>query len=449
MSNSDLLKMALGNLWRRKTRTILTILGVIIGTSSIVIMLSLGIAMDRSFKEQLSQMGDLNIIEIYNYGGYDFSTGGGQGGQVALDDKAVASFNQIPGVRAVMPIKSAHYKMGIGRLVGYVSVIGIDPDVMEAFDFKIEEGRLLLSTDKDAMVFGKNVARYFYNPRLRDPYGHGWGSDSSVVDLISNNLILTSDMNYGETRNSFNREDENYVPPKPHNVKGVGILEESFSEKDYNAYMNISALEKIIEEEQRANRKNSGSRNRGLDGDKYERINVKVKDIHDVERVQETIQAMGYQTYSLTDMLKSMKETSAKMQAILGGIGAVSLFVAAIGITNTMIMSIYERTREIGVMKVLGANLPDIKRLFLVEAGFIGFCGGLAGLVLSYSISFGLNKIGSGFLGPMGGSTGMSVIPIGLAGSAVVFATLIGIISGYSPARRAMNLSALDAIKTE
>ncbi|SNT09465.1 ABC-type transport system, involved in lipoprotein release, permease component [Anaerovirgula multivorans] len=449
MNNLDLLKMALGNLWKRKTRTFLTILGVIIGTSSIVIMLSLGIAMDRSFQEQLSQMGNLNMIEIHNYGYYDDSMDSRQSKKVSLNDQAVASFKQIPGVEAVMATKRAHYKMGVGRMVGYVSVIGIDPNVMEAFDFKIDQGRLLLSTDKDAMVFGKNVPMDFYNPRLRNSYDYRRGSNGNTVDLISNSLILTSDMSYGETRNNRIEEDSKYTPPKPHNVKGVGILAESFSEKDYYAYMNITALEKIIEEDRRANRQDSSSRNRGRDTNKYETISVKVKDMNDVEKVQETIKAMGFQTYSLTDMLKSMKETSAKMQAILGGIGAVSLFVAAIGITNTMIMSIYERTREIGVMKVLGANLPDIRKLFLVEAGIIGFCGGIAGLVLSYTVSFGLNKIGRGFLGSMGGTTGMSVIPIELAIAAVLFATFIGIVSGYSPARRAMNLSALEAIKTE
>ncbi|AOY77607.1 ABC transporter permease [Clostridium formicaceticum] len=446
MSSLDLLKMSLESLWKRKTRTFLTILGVIIGTSSIVIMLSLGIAMDRSFKEQLSQMGNLNIIEVHNYRYYDDSMSSQQQKQVSLDDQAVYYFKQIPGVEAVMPVKNAYYKMAVGRMVGYVPVIGIDPEIMEAFDFNIDKGRLLLPSDKEAMVFGKNVAMQFYNPRLKNAYQYGANNN---VDLISNNLILTSDMNYGEVRNVREESETKATPPKAHNVKGVGILAESFSEKDYYAYMNITTLEKIIEEDRRTNRQDASYRDRRQDNNKYEKISVKAKEINDVERIQEEIKAKGFQTFSLTDMLKSMKETSAKMQAILGGIGAVSLFVAAIGITNTMIMSIYERTREIGVMKVLGANLSDIKKLFLIEAGIIGFCGGMVGLLFSYSISFGLNKIGGGFLGPMRGSTGMSVIPIELAIAAVVFATFIGIVSGYSPARRAMNLSALEAIKNE
>lgn len=446
MNSLDLINMAIGNLWRRKMRSFLTILGVVIGTSSIVIMLSLGIAMDANFKEQLAQMGDLNMIEVYNHGFYDESMSSNKNKSPTLDDQTVAKIRKIPGVKAVMATKRGYYKMAVGRMVGYVSVIGIDPNILEDFDFKMEEGRLLVSTDKDAIIFGKNISRDFYNPKLRNN-NYGWGSEGDNVDLLSNNLIMTSDMDYGESRNQNNERDENYTPPKIYNVKGVGIIEESFNEKDYNAYMNITALEKIIEEDERNNRQNSSRRNRDGNQDKYQEIRVKTNEIEDVEKVQDIIKNMGFQTFSLTDISKSMKETSRNIQAILGGIGAVSLFVAAIGITNTMIMSIYERTREIGVMKVLGANLGDIRKMFLIEAGIIGFFGGIIGLILSYSVSFGLNKIGGGFLG-MGG-TSMSVIPINLALGSIIFASFIGIISGYSPARRAMNLSALEAIKTE
>ena len=447
MNSKDLFIMALSNLLRRKTRSVLTILGVIIGTSSIVIMLSLGIAMERSFQEQLSYMGNLNMIEIYNYGGHQEPGMGSAPKQVKLDDEAVANLRRIPGVEAVMPVKTAHFKLGAGRYVGYVSVIGIDPTIMEAFDFKVEQGRLLSTTDKDAIVFGRHVSYNLYNPRLRNQQYGGWGANRSSVDLMSSKLVITSDWSYGEPRNRMERTQG--PTPKLYDVKAVGILAESFSEKDYNAYMNITALEKILEEEKRNSRSDRSSRPVNRNESKYERISVKVGDIKNVEQVQETIKSMGFQAFSLIDMVKSMKDTAKKLQAILGGIGAVSLLVAAIGITNTMIMSIYERTREIGVMKVLGANLKDIRLLFLLEAALIGLCGGLLGLVTSYSISFGLNKIGSGFMGPGGGATGISVIPPELAVAAVIFATCIGIISGYSPAKRAMNLSALEAIRSD
>jgi len=445
MRSLDLLKMAIGNLIRRTTRTFLTVLGVIIGTASIVIMLSLGIAMDEGFKEQISYMGDLTIIDIYNYGGY-MEPGMQQDKSPKLDDAAVATLKRIPNVKGVMPIKNAYMKMGAGRYIAHVSIIGIDPTNMEAFDFKAEEGRLLTNTDKEVMVVGKNVAYNFYNPRVRNYYYGGMG-DKPPVDLMTSKLVMTSDMNYGEPRANVD-DNTNGNPPKLYDVKVVGMLAESNSEKDYNVYMNIEALEKILEEERR-NQRQGDYRPMPQNENKYERISVKVEDFTLVEGVQEKIKELGFQSHSLTDILKSMKETSRMMQAILGGIGGVSLFVAAIGITNTMVMSIYERTREIGVMKVIGADLDDIKKMFLIEAGMIGFFGGLLGVGFSYGVSELLNKIGSGYLGGYGGTTGLSVIPIELSLVAIVFATFIGLLAGYSPARRAMNISALDAIRTD
>lgn len=144
------------------------------------------------------------------------------------------------------------------------------------------------------------------------------------------------------------------------------------------------------------------------------------------------------------------------IQAVLGGIGAMSLLVAALGITNTMVMSIYERTREIGVMKVLGCLLTDIRKLFLWEAGIIGFTGGVVGLLLSILASFLLNRFGGDLGGLLGGGYApdgtrlpISVIPVWLAVSSVGFATLVGLLSGFYPANRAMKLSALEAIRNE
>ncbi|MBF8982856.1 ABC transporter permease [Lutibacter sp. B2] len=440
MNSLDLFKMAIGNLWRRKTRTILTVLGVIIGTASIVVMISLGIAMDQSFKDQMDSMGDLNIIEVESAGYYGEESDDRDKKDVKLDDSAVARFNKIEGVQAVMPIKTSYMRVVAGKYVNDVQVTGIDPTVMEAFDFKIEEGRLLSSTDKNTIVFGKRTVEDFRDPRKRNRDD----GEPPKVNLINNKLILTGDRQYGEKRSN---RDSDYKPPKPHNIKGVGLLAESNGRNDYSVYMDIDSLQKIIKEDEKTTRDSNNRRSRNRDENKYENIKVKVKDINELQGIQEQIKAMGFQTYSLTDMLKSMKETSKKIGLILGGIGGVSLFVAAIGITNTMIMSIYERTREIGVMKVLGANLSDIKKLFLLEAGMIGLLGGLLGLIFSYAASYGLNMIGGNMMG--GPDSKISMISIELALGALAFSTIIGVVSGYSPARRAMKLSALQAIKTE
>lgn len=150
---------------------------------------------------------------------------------------------------------------------------------------------------------------------------------------------------------------------------------------------------------------------------------------------------------SETEYIESMQKEAARVQFLFGGIGAVSLFVAAIGIMNTMMMSIYERTKEIGIFKVLGCDISRIRDLFLCEAALIGFVGGIFGLVTSFSVSHIINRVSS--QGPLMGQGGLSVIPPWLAGLSLLFAIFVGAISGLLPALRAMRLSPLQALRNE
>ena len=162
-------------------------------------------------------------------------------------------------------------------------------------------------------------------------------------------------------------------------------------------------------------------------------VYVNVDDMEHVTEVQKAITDMGYEAYSSMQWLEQAQQQTDMIQAVLGGIGAVSLFVAAIGIANTMMMSIYERTKEIGVLKVLGCALGDIRTMFLMEAGFIGFMGGVLGLGLSCSVSRRSPFLGASLSGMTGGSGAISRIPLWLSGSAVVFAVLIGMLAGLFP----------------
>ena len=165
-----------------------------------------------------------------------------------------------------------------------------------------------------------------------------------------------------------------------------------------------------------------------------------------VEEVQEQIRALGLQANSNVEWMNQVKEQSRSIQAALGGIGAVSLFVSAIGIANTMMMSIYERTKEIGVIKVLGCSLKNIRQMFLLEAAFIGLMGGAAGCVLSFAVSTVINAL-TATKNIMGVGGGISFIPPWLVLAAVGFSMLVGMGAGYIPALRAMRLSPLAAIQ--
>ena len=171
-------------------------------------------------------------------------------------------------------------------------------------------------------------------------------------------------------------------------------------------------------------------------------------DVEHVEEVQKKLTDMGFQASSNADWMKQSEQQSSMIQAVLGGIGAVSLFVAAIGIANTMMMSIYERTKEIGVMKVLGCDMGNIRSMFLIESGFIGFMGGVLGALLSYGVSVIVNRFVS-MSDMMGMSGNLSRIPLWLAFAAIGFAVFVGMAAGFMPAMRAMKLSPLAAIRNE
>ena len=140
------------------------------------------------------------------------------------------------------------------------------------------------------------------------------------------------------------------------------------------------------------------------------------------------------------------------LEMVLGAIGSIAMLVSAINIANTMVMSIYERTKEIGVMKVLGCLVRDVKRQFLLEAGLIGLTGGIIGIGISYILSYLINKYGGSLLGSLVGEaveTKLSVIPFWLPFAAAAFGMLVGVLSGYCPARRATKSKAIEAMKSE
>ncbi|CAK7064502.1 ABC transporter permease [Tissierella carlieri] len=432
MSNLDLFRMGIKNLWRRKLRTFLTVLGVIIGASSIIVMLSLGFGMSKSFEEQIAQWGSLTTINVQK----SWVEQPGQK-QAVLDDKAVASFKLIPNVAAVSPMLEAYGSIINGRYLSNAPIRGIDPDSMEAFGFEVAEGRLLSKNDELTVVFGGRMKDSFYEPKSRV-----WREPK--INLMKDRMTLTLDPNYG-----WSSPGEKKPSYKEYKIKVAGVLTEGDWQTGYGIYMPITEVQKLLKEKEKAeNQKPQPGRKKETG---YNKVDVKVNDMKNVQEVQKQIKEMGYEAYSLNDELESMKKQAAVIQAVLGGIGAVSLLVAAIGITNTMVMSIYERTKEIGVMKVIGASLKDIKRLFLFESALIGLTGGVFGVGFSYLISFLINKFSGQFGQAIGayGATKISIIPIWLIFAAMAFSALIGIMSGYFPARRAMNLSALEAIRTE
>ena len=247
--------------------------------------------------------------------------------------------------------------------------------------------------------------------------------------------------------------DENGNPlpaPKKYVVPACGVMAgkpDEWSEYSYTALCDVEALKTQLRKVFKGKQIPGQPTNKSGKPYKeiyYDRAYIRVDDINHMEEVQEAIRGMGYQAESNAEWMEQTQEQSRSIQAALGGIGAVSLFVAAIGIANTMMMSIYERTKEIGVIKVLGCDMSAIRNMFLAEAGFIGLIGGVVGLALSYGISSIIN-----FVAKETYYAGISYIPFYLSGMAMIFAVIIGMMAGLFPALRAMRLSPLAAIRNE
>lgn len=458
MKFTDVARMCFDNLMRRKGRTILTVLGVFIGCTSIVVMVSIGIGMTESTNQMLEDMGDLTIIEVSR----GWSDNGSES-EAKMDDDAVEYFRSMNGVAAVMPKVSFNefsVQMSAGindrYLCGWSEIVGMDTNAMEAMGYELLDGKIPGHSANEAiagqwlaynfqdtlMPEGRNmVDRWAYdeNGMLMEP-------DKPFFNVMTTPVVLQIDKGDG-TETKVRQE-----------IKITGVTKEDYGkgwETGEGLMMHVDAMKALI-----AKVKGTPVQSTKIT---YSTILVKAEDISLVTDIEAEIKGMGYYTYSMESMRESMEQSSRQVQLMLGGLGAISLFVAAIGITNTMIMSISERTREIGIMKALGCYVRDIRMLFLMEAGAIGMLGGLIGCIVSLILSVGINLVTMGVLG--GGSitgemvlqaliggegvTRTSVIPPGLMIFGVVFSIFVGLVSGYYPANKAVKIPALEAIKHE
>lgn len=442
MRLSDLMKMGLKNLSRRKARTALTIIGVVIGTISIVIMISIGIGMNTSFRTQVMELGSLTTITIQKSAAIFDSDGNYVNSkEQAMDDKLVEQVKQIEHVKVVTPVILRSAVMYSGKYRSDFQIYAMDYNTFKEFGFPpLAYGNMPTEANKDVLLVGSDVGMNFYNPGSRM-------YQQKEIDFTKDKVKL-----------SFNGWDYQMDPKKKEKkiqLRDIGVMEKSNNEFDWNCYVDISFFKKHYKDYVRT-LKTEDRKKAEKSLQNYDQIRINVDNIKNVEEVQAAITDLGYASESLGMYLKPMEETSKMLQLVLGSVGAVAMLVSAINIANTMVMSIYERTKEIGVMKVLGCIVRDIKKLFLFEAAMIGLFGGIIGVAISYIASFCINKFGAPVFSSIMNSgwsqneaAKFSIIPFWLPLLAAGFAMAVGIISGYYPANRATKISPIEAMKSE
>lgn len=437
----DLIRMGLKNLFRRKARTILTIVGVVIGTVSIVVMVSVGMGMNRSFEASVMENGSMTIINVSSNSWSETENGEWTSTKQKLDDSVAEQLRGIEHVKGVSPIMNNwNSQLYCGKYQTWPNLMIMDMSYYEDFGYPaLEDGTYPTKEEARTTLYYGNYAINEFQ------YWSGRSSQTKTVDLEHDKVVLK----FNEYQ--LNPRKKEYEFPLE-NVRKIAQKESGFSEADYYIFMDIELYKDIYTKY--ANTLTITDRKKAIASlDSYEQIRINVDNMNYVTDVQDKIEALGYKSESNMQYIEPMKNTANMLEIVLGAIGAIAMLVSAINIANTMIMSIYERTKEIGIMKVLGCKVGDIRKLFLFEAGMIGLIGGMIGIALSYLASVFINKYGSALLGGLfdsgsGEAMALSYIPIWLPFAGAAFAMLIGILSGFFPAVRATKISAIEAMKS-
>ncbi|CAG0972575.1 ABC transporter permease YtrF [Anaerolineales bacterium] len=439
----DLLRLILGNLSRRKARVALTAIGVVIGTAAIVILVSLAIGLQKSATDQLYGIGDLTLIDVMPaYGGGMY-----YGGPVAvqssgdsskpqepalLTNSALAQIREIPNVQVVIPRDNFYSPSTLRyqRMEGGVNIIGIATDDLANLGMEVDQGTTKLS--KGSIVIGVMIKNNFYDPNMRPGQAPPLPPDlyNQQVQLIA----MKWDQSGAEVRKTLN-------------LRVAGVLKETGGEPDFSIYLPLDQVRLLNEwvNGARINYNKTG----------YNQVIVKVQDPEQAMDVADQITEIGFQAMTPQSFLQGINNTFLIMQIIFGGVGAIALLVAAIGIANTMAMSILERTREIGLMKAVGATNRDVLSLFLGEAAGIGFIGGVGGIVIGWLAAQAINVVAliylAGQASQQGGPPPSVAVytPVWLPLFALVFSTFIGMLSGLYPALRAATMIPVIALKYE
>jgi len=475
----DVVGMCLRNLWKRKLRTILTMLGVVIGTASLVLTVSLGLANEARFDRMVEAWDrDLSLINVSPGGDWFFDPNTNEWAPdgAELNDDAIAAFRSIPNVRMASPMMWSRtdlfIRSGIYAMDAW-NIQGMDPSALPYLGRELMYGRFLEPDDPfGSVVIGAHVELGFEilgvdwmqrtNRRNFMWQGLEFEDVPQYVDMMNEPLTFSYDRNYTWRAAVGEDIEDAFRPIRSFPLNVVGIFEPSgvnWDGIDQNIFMDVNTLQElsILSMEARRESEQEWGNFSPIPPtlrETYDNAVVRVDDIRVISYVAEEIRDMGYQAWYEAEWINRQREVQEGTIGMLVAIAAVAIVVAAISIANTMIMAVYERTREIGVMKVIGGSIADIRKMFLLEAALIGLFGGILGVGVSLIGAYVMNNMEIEALINMGlGTTEegdvTALITTWLMGVALLFASVIGLVSGYFPARRATKLSALEAIRTD
>jgi putative ABC transport system permease protein len=453
ISAADVIGLSFANLRQAKLRTALTVLGVSIGIASLAGMVSLGIGLEDQVVGRFTQSGVFGTITVapqsdlpgalMQLGQRGFrrtSPAGTEPGRVpaSLDDEMLRRIAALPNVRDVSPNLRLPLQLSYGEFSRGVTALGVPMSSKGEGTFQtIAHGRFFQSESENACLLGLDIAARM--------------AEKEPAALIGKTITLS----YAAAASpAFQAEGS---PPGVQvrrvevHCPVVGIIERvagpmgGAGPPSSTVMIPLDVARRIFAEIVSDAESLLREPNRQKT---YSTVTVRVTPVQFTQDVEASLRRMGYQAFSLDDALRGAKNAFIILNIFLALIGSIALTVSSLGIVNTMVMSILERTREIGIMKAIGASDSDIRRIFLMESSVIGLLGGLFGIALGWAagrvINFGANL----YIQQQGGTPGsLFSLPLWLIASALGFSLVVSLAAGSYPAGRAARLDPIHALR--
>lgn len=402
---NESIKMAIDGMISNKLRTLLTLLGIIIGVGAVIAMVSLGFGVKEQIKDNISRLGS-NLL-IVQSGGRTATGARIQAGSGArlTDDDAKAIEKNIDGIKYVAPIVSRGYQLVVGNQNWTTNVQGSTPNIIDIRDYTVEEGRNITERDmagKDRVcVIGKTIVDNLFPDG--DPVGKTIRINLAPFKVVG---VLGAK---GQSSGGQDQDDVVFVPLTTAMNRMMGIT--------YVNNITIQAMNENV-----------------IDSVQAEVENL-LRNRHRIKNPDDD----DFSVRNLAALMDTMMSTANTITMLLGCIAAISLLVGGIGIMNIMLVSVTERTREIGIRKALGATYNNILLQFLIESAVIGIIGGFLGVVLGIGASYAISTF----------AEWKTVISVPIIIISVVFSVGIGVFFGIYPARKAALLDPIEALRYE
>lgn len=467
MKFGDIYRLANANLWRTKLRTILTTLGVVVGIGALVSMVSFGVGIQKNVTDEVRRNDLFTTLEVTPAGlDLDRVMSGDVTSMMEerdadtprLDDEAVRAISALPGVEIAFPEVRFPVRVLFDGREARTTVQALPAEMgrYRPFD-ELPYGRFFESDDENSIVIGPALLRDL-GLRLDEPEPPstaGRAADTEALatisadSLLGRELVLVSSvldegrlMTAAMTGTMPLREVETRfrivgIRGRPSGfgigrfMSGVVIPMGTAAHIPRLGFSNIWQLLTADGEEP-----------------EYPTIHVRAASMKELEAARDEIEDMGFSVLALVDQLEEFKQQFLILDALLGAVGTIALFVASLGIVNTMVTSILERTREIGIMKAIGGSEGDIKWIFFVEAGTIGLAGGVFGLLLGWGVTRVANVVANYHLRPEGlPPAELFYMPVWLLLGALGFSLLVSLLAGVYPAARAARVDPLTALR--